>query len=145
MTHGTTRRRPLARTLAVTLTAAAALLTAPVAGGASASASAAALPSCTMADPRLPIIPAVGWDDHQCVLGTGNQGAAVRVLQRALRACNGQNIGVDGIYGPNTRQAVYNVQARAGIARDGVYGPQTAWNMRWQVGDRCMTYLSATR
>ncbi len=135
-----TRRRPLVRTLVAALTTAAALTAVPLLGAPQASA--AALPSCTMTDPKRPAIPAVGYDNHQCVLGVGNQGAAVRALQRSLRACNGQNIAVDGIYGPATRQAVLNVQARKGIARDGVYGPRTASVMLWSVGGSCFTYLS---
>lgn len=136
--HTEARRRPLTRTLAVALTTAAALAAAPLMGASQASA--AGLPSCTMVDPRTGVIPAIGYDNHQCVLGVGNQGSAVRALQRALRSCNGQNIAVDGVYGPNTRRAVLNVQARAGIARDGVYGPNTANAMRW--GSHCYTYLA---
>ncbi|MEI7031239.1 peptidoglycan-binding domain-containing protein [Streptomyces pratensis] len=133
----TAGRRPIARALTMVLAASAALLALPAPG-----ASAAALPNCTMVDPKSKIIPAVGWDQHQCVLATGNQGAAVRALQNALRACNGQSIAVDGVYGPATRQAVIAVQSRAGIARDGVYGPDTAQAMRWRVGSHCYSYLS---
>lgn len=125
------------RVLALGVTAAIALLALPVLGAAPA---AAALPSCTATDRGA--IPAAGRDNHQCVLGSGNQGVAVKALQKSLRDCNKQSIGVDGSYGPKTRQAVINVQRKAGLAQDGVYGPKTARAMLWSSGQSCRTYLS---
>lgn len=75
--------------------------------------------------------PAAANGDVNCVMGRGNQGAAVRSLQSALNRCHGQGLSVDGVYGPATEQAVRNVQAAGGIAQDGVYGPQTRSRMRW--------------
>jgi peptidoglycan hydrolase-like protein with peptidoglycan-binding domain len=48
----------------------------------------------------------------------------VRTLQHLLRA-RGQNISVDGIFGPNTESAVRAVQQNRGVTVDGVVGPQT--------------------
>ncbi|MEW2065606.1 peptidoglycan-binding domain-containing protein [Streptomyces sp. NPDC007346] len=129
-------RRTL-RTVAAATAAATVMLALPLIG---ASPAAAALPSCTTTDRG--IVPAAGPKNHQCVLGVGNQGTAVRALQKSLRTCNGQNITVDGAYGPNTRQAVINIQRKAGIAQDGVYGPKTAQAMRWNTGQYCYNYLS---
>jgi peptidoglycan hydrolase-like protein with peptidoglycan-binding domain len=58
-------------------------------------------------------------------LGNGNQGAAVRALQRSLNYCHGAGLRADGIYGDLTERAVRNVQRAKGIPVDGVYGPQT--------------------
>ena len=69
--------------------------------------------------------------DANCVLGRGNQSAAVATLQGALNRCNGQGIAVDGIFGPATEQAVRNVQRANGIRVDGVYGPETRSRMAW--------------
>ncbi|MFK3979766.1 peptidoglycan-binding protein [Micromonospora sp. NPDC050397] len=73
-----------------------------------------------------------------CVLGVGNQSAAVSNLQRHLNACywSGSSAGghrnvfgtalvVDGDFGGNTRSALAAAQRSHSIADDGVYGPQT--------------------
>ncbi|SDP87052.1 Putative peptidoglycan binding domain-containing protein [Actinopolyspora xinjiangensis] len=121
------------RALGVMAASAAAVATFPLASSAATSAT----PSCTTADG---VIPATSGGSHHCVMGVGNGGSAVTALQRSLRACEGQSIAVDGIYGPATRDAVLNVQRRAGIARDGVYGPQTRDAMRWHIGADCVSY-----
>ncbi len=66
-----------------------------------------------------------------CQTGSGSAGPWVTALQRHLRNCNGQNIDVDGIYGPDTKQAVKNVQSAGHITADGIYGPKTMTVMRW--------------
>jgi len=54
------------------------------------------------------------------LLRTGSRGPAVAAAQRAL------GIGADGVFGPQTRQAVLAFQAAHGLAVDGVIGPVTA-------------------
>ncbi|WP_433868724.1 peptidoglycan-binding domain-containing protein [Saccharopolyspora sp. CA-218241] len=118
-------------------TAGAALFSATLVTGAAAateSGTAAALPSCTSNYMYLPSTASGSWE---CVLGVGNAGLAVEVLQRSLNQCNGQNIVRDGIYGSATRSAVVNVQRKAGIADDGVYGPDTRRNMLWLTATGC--------
>jgi hypothetical protein len=69
-----------------------------------------------------------------CILGQGNTGKAVQVLQIALARCNNADLGssgADGIYGPITRNIVLFIQAANGITADGVYGPQTLRVLRW--------------
>lgn len=69
-----------------------------------------------------------------CLLGVGNRGKAVEVLQAALVRCNHGNLGssgIDGIYGPITRDNVRNIQAINGINPDGIYGPQTLRILTW--------------
>ena len=56
---------------------------------------------------------------------------AVRLLQQALTVCNGQQVAIDGEYGPETEDAVTAVQARHGIGDDGTYGPETQAAMAW--------------
>jgi murein L,D-transpeptidase YcbB/YkuD len=54
----------------------------------------------------------------------GDTAHPVRTLQHLLRA-HGQNVAVDGIFGPRTEAAVRAVQTGAGVPVDGVVGPQT--------------------
>lgn len=56
----------------------------------------------------------------------GSTGPAVMALQRQLNA-HGQNLVVDGNFGPATASAVRNFQSSKKIGVDGVAGPQT-WN-----------------
>jgi hypothetical protein len=56
---------------------------------------------------------------------------AIASLQRALAVCNGEPVAVDGVYGPETRGAVADVQAGHDLTVDGAYGPATAVAMTW--------------
>jgi peptidoglycan hydrolase-like protein with peptidoglycan-binding domain len=58
--------------------------------------------------------------EHVIVLTEGAEGRQVQLLQRAL------GIAVDGIFGPQTLEAVEHFQASHGLAVDGVVGPQTS-------------------
>jgi Putative peptidoglycan binding domain len=58
-------------------------------------------------------------------LKPGDQGAAVKVLQRALAHLGYSPGTVDGDYGPSTTRAVTRFQLAQGLAADGVLGPQT--------------------
>lgn len=72
-------------------------------------------------------------DTADCVLAEGDDDRAVAALQVALVLCNGQDVAVDGDFGPATRQAVAAVEARHGLPTDGSYGPDTLPVMRWPV------------
>ena len=67
----------------------------------------------------------------------GANGHPVRTLQHLLRA-HGQQVSVDGIFGPLTEGAVKAVQAASGLTADGIVGPQTWPRLIVQVrsGDR---------
>src|SRR6476646_1980414 len=54
----------------------------------------------------------------------GANGHPVRTLQHLLRA-HGQQVSVDGIFGPLTEGAVKAVQTASGLTADGIVGPQT--------------------
>lgn len=58
-------------------------------------------------------------------LQLGSRGENVRKLQEYLKLL-GQTLAVDGVFGPETRQAVINFQAQAGVTPlDGIVGPRT--------------------
>jgi peptidoglycan hydrolase-like protein with peptidoglycan-binding domain len=58
-------------------------------------------------------------------LGVGSQGQGVRCVQTFLTTYAGQNIAVDGYYGPATKQAVVNLQHWGGLWPDGAVGKNT--------------------
>ena len=58
------------------------------------------------------------------VIRRGANGHPVRTLQHLLRA-HGQQVSVDGAFGPLTEAAVKAVQTASGLTADGVVGPQT--------------------
>jgi hypothetical protein len=58
------------------------------------------------------------------LLGPGSSGGRVRVLQAALAAA-GQNVVVDGSFGPLTTSAVEGFQRAHGLTADGEIGPLT--------------------
>ena len=58
------------------------------------------------------------------VVRRGANGHPVRTLQHLLRA-HGQQVSVDGAFGPLTEAAVKAVQTASGLTADGVVGPQT--------------------
>ncbi len=58
--------------------------------------------------------------EHVIVLTEGAEGRQVQLLQRAL------GISADGMFGPETLQAVEQFQSSHGLAVDGIVGPQTS-------------------
>jgi hypothetical protein len=58
-------------------------------------------------------------------LKPGDQGDAVKVLQRALAHLGYSPGTIDGDYGPSTTQAVTRFQQAQALTADGVLGPQT--------------------
>ena len=64
------------------------------------------------------------------VLAPGDVGEGVRVVQYLLSVVSEfyssvPQVSIDGVYGPDTRQAVIAVQQMAGLPQDGVVGEQT--------------------
>ena len=59
------------------------------------------------------------------ILQQGARGTAVESLQEMLRAM-GQNVQVDGHFGPGTDRAVRAVQSQLGLSADGMVGGNTA-------------------
>ena len=74
------------------------------------------IPSATSTQP--PNIP--DWP----LFRNGDHGYEVYAIQ-ALLDFHGQNLDVDGIFGPQTRTAVVNFQNQKGLSADGIVGPKT--------------------
>ncbi len=62
--------------------------------------------------------------EHSITISSESQGRQVELVQQAL------GIAVDGIYGPETEQAVRSFQASRGLAVDGIVGPETSAALR---------------
>jgi N-acetylmuramoyl-L-alanine amidase CwlA len=74
--------------------------------------------------------PSTSYDLPIGVFGYGSRGEDVKKIQRALNALNFRVEVVDGIYGNDTRNAVYRYQSMyAKLVTDGVYGNQTREQM----------------
>src|ERR1019366_902117 len=63
--------------------------------------------------------------EHSIVLSSGAEGRQVQLLQQALG-----NVKVDGVFGPETEEAVRSLQASHGLTVDGIVGPQTSAALR---------------
>jgi peptidoglycan hydrolase-like protein with peptidoglycan-binding domain len=68
--------------------------------------------------------------EHSIVLSEGAEGRQVKLLQQAL------GIGIDGVYGPETEEAVRSFQTAHGLTVDGVVGPATSAALRSGGGSR---------
>jgi len=88
-------------------------------------------PASTLASGQSTVSPAVPnpepptTTEHVIVLSSGSEGKQVKLLQQALGG-----IHVDGIFGPETEEAVQTLQTSKGITVDGVVGPQTVAALR---------------
>lgn len=85
-------------------------------------------------DPAPLVLPASSSGNTYCWLARGDYSPAVYALQDAMYRCNQgklsqpydeRNLARDSDYGPNTANAVRDMQYWGGIAQDGVYGSQT--------------------
>lgn len=70
------------------------------------------------------------------VFRRGDQGNAVKQIQRALKQINFNPGSIDGIYGPKTEDAVRRFQSLyKALADDGIYGPNTRKYIRMELDD----------
>ncbi|MDP1545160.1 MAG: peptidoglycan-binding protein [Anaerolineales bacterium] len=65
------------------------------------------------------------WQKLIIQVQQGKTGQEVRAVQRLLRDKFGYNISVDGIFGPDTANAVKQFQTANGLSSDGIVGPKT--------------------
>jgi peptidoglycan hydrolase-like protein with peptidoglycan-binding domain len=63
--------------------------------------------------------------EHVIVLSPGSEGRHVKLLQQALGGVH-----TDGIFGPETEEAVRSFQSSKGLSVDGIVGPQTIAALR---------------
>jgi len=85
-------------------------------------------PSAGLAGASEPASSAAGpptTTEHGIVLSAGSKGRQVELLQQALG-----NVVVDGVYGPETEEAVQQFQTSRGLAVDGIVGPLTSAALR---------------
>jgi peptidoglycan hydrolase-like protein with peptidoglycan-binding domain len=75
----------------------------------------------TAANPGAPTPEPPTTTEHSIVLSAGSEGRQVQLLQEALGS-----IKVDGIFGPETEEAVRAFQASRGLTVDGIVGPITS-------------------
>ena len=70
------------------------------------------------------------------ILRVGDRGNSVRQLQRALKQINYNPGAIDGIYGPNTQNAVRRFQSMfRALQNDGIYGPNTRKYIRMELDE----------
>jgi hypothetical protein len=67
-----------------------------------------------------------GDSGRRDVLTTGSRGQEVLDLQRRLSQAGFDTGATDGVFGPQTAEAIRRFQLAAGLPTDGVFGPQTA-------------------
>jgi peptidoglycan hydrolase-like protein with peptidoglycan-binding domain len=103
----------------ISLGALAALTAGPAAGLADGSAA---------ASPGVPNPEPATTTEHSISLSSESKGRQVELLQQAL------GISVDGIYGPETEEAVRSFQASRGLTVDGIAGPETSAALRSHAG-----------
>jgi peptidoglycan hydrolase-like protein with peptidoglycan-binding domain len=76
------------------------------------------------ASPGVPNPEPATTTEHSISLSSESKGRQVELLQQAL------GISVDGIYGPETEEAVRSFQASRGLTADGIAGPETSGALR---------------
>ncbi len=103
-----------------------ALAAGPAAGLADASGNSNATPAPTPEPPTT--------TTHHIMLENGSEGRQVRLLQQALGG-----IKVDGVFGPETEQAVRSFQASNGLTVDGIVGPLTSAALHEKTSDGALT------
>jgi peptidoglycan hydrolase-like protein with peptidoglycan-binding domain len=81
----------------------------------------------TPANPGAPTPEAPTTTEHSILLSYGSEGRQVKLLQQALGS-----IKVDGVFGPETEEAVRTFQASNGLTVDGIVGPLTSAALRNQ-------------
>jgi peptidoglycan hydrolase-like protein with peptidoglycan-binding domain len=77
--------------------------------------------------------------EHTISLSEGEEGRQVQMLQSALGG-----VSVDGVYGPETEEAVKSFQASHGLGVDGIAGPETLAALRGGSGSLSASVASVS-
>jgi peptidoglycan hydrolase-like protein with peptidoglycan-binding domain len=77
--------------------------------------------------------------EHTISLSEGEEGRQVEMLQSALGG-----VSVDGVYGPETEEAVKSFQASHGLSVDGIAGPETLAALRGGSGSLSASVASVS-
>ncbi|RKN39670.1 peptidoglycan-binding domain-containing protein [Micromonospora endolithica] len=80
---------------------------------------------------EVPVYRTSGSNSLLCVMSYGDRGDDVSQLQWTLNYCYGEGLSLDGDFGSRTKSALIRAQKREGIGADGIYGPQTAQALRF--------------
>lgn len=95
-------------------------------------------------------VPLDAAQSNYCSLRAGDSGGGVRELQKTLNGCYYDGVTYldeDGQFGPATAKALKRAQGLAGVTPDGIYGPNTRdalrwyWSLNWQ--PRCLRLTAA--
>ncbi|MFD7704307.1 peptidoglycan-binding protein [Streptomyces caelestis] len=73
-----------------------------------------------------------GTSTVNCNMVQGTNSPAVQKLQYSMNLCYGENLSLDGDFGPATKAALIRTQRKAGTPADGQYGPNTRTAMYHQ-------------
>ncbi|MCW3069825.1 MAG: Peptidoglycan-binding domain 1 protein [Solirubrobacterales bacterium] len=76
--------------------------------------------------------------EHVIVLSSGSEGRQVKLLQQALGA-----VTVDGVFGPETEEAVRSFQSSKGLTADGVVGALTGAALRGTAAVKALASVSS--
>ncbi|MGW3513127.1 peptidoglycan-binding domain-containing protein [Streptomyces sp. NPDC000994] len=88
-------------------------------------------------------MPVASDNSLNCTMGRGSYSNAVLALQFNLNLCYGAGLAEDKDFGPATEAALKAVQRKEKVAVDGVYGPNTRNAMLWVRGSvGCVKFFS---
>ncbi|MFD7058229.1 peptidoglycan-binding protein [Streptomyces sp. NPDC059906] len=80
---------------------------------------------------RIPVYRSGSTTTRTCQMSKGSTGSHVKALQTSLNECYGENLDPDGIFGNATYWALVRAQREEKIGADGIYGPETRDALGW--------------
>jgi hypothetical protein len=80
----------------------------------------------------IPIYNATGSNNCSMKIDTNRRNPAAWALQVSLKYCYVSNLATTTVYGPRTAAAVAKAQDAAGAGVDGIYGPETRNKIKWK-------------
>lgn len=76
-------------------------------------------------------IPADSSNNENCVMSSPLVNTGVKALQSTLTVCYGKGLQIDGDFGKATKSALISVQKQINVVADGIYGPNTRDALKW--------------